>query len=148
MPRSKIQKRKAAKRTLVSCGGLVNAWDGYLYVRADRREGVCNRDGLMVLNIKGDFTAAIRSVAAFILRIYPEQDPQAGTGAIPFIGLWTSTKPMFDGAVYLSYREFDLLLAMAQAGKLVSVHLSFQEPYYGKSLIASVSFSGEPPEDR
>lgn len=125
----------------------MHAWDAYVYVRADRRDGACDRDSLLSLNIKGNFTAAIRNVAAFILRIYPEADPQPGNAAIPFIGIWTSTKPMFDGAVYLSYREFDLLLAMAQSGKLISVHLSFQEPYYGKSLIASVSFSGESPEE-
>ena len=146
MPKTKVQKRKAAKRTLLSCSGRVETWNGYVYVSADRREGVCNRDSLISLNITGEFIAAVRGVTGFILRIYPKPDPQPGDAAIASIGIWISTKPTFDGAVYLSYREFDLLLAMAQSGRLVSVHLSFQEPYYGRSLIASVSFSGERPE--
>ena len=51
-----------------------------------------------------------------------------------------------NAVVNLSQSEFSLVLGMAAAGRMVSVHVSFQEPRYGSALIASCSFSSDPPE--
>lgn len=95
----------------------------------------------------GEFTEPVRGISAFSLRVRPEAKPGLGNVEIPSVGAWSATKPAFDGGVYLSEREFDLVLAMATSGKLVSVHFHFQEPHYGKALIASVSFGSDPPEE-
>ena len=146
MATRKAPKRRTTKRPILHCDGRVDDWDAYVYVRANRQHGTDVRENLLVLNIRGEFTKVMNKVTTFILRIYPKADPKAGAGAVPSVGIWTAAKPRFDGAIYLSHREFDLLLAMAHAGKLVSVHFSFQKPRYGVGAIASASFSGEPPQ--
>lgn len=146
MATRKAPKRRTTKRPILHCGARVDDWDAYVYVSANRKHGIDVRENLLVLNISGEFTKAMNKVSAFILRIYPKAEPKAGAGAVPSVGIWTAAKPRFDGAIYLSFREFDLLLAMAQTGKLVSVHFSFQKTRYGVGAIASVSFSGEPPQ--
>ncbi len=140
-------KRKSSQRAMLSRAGSVTSWGGYLFVYGDRRAGESSRRNLLSLDIKGEFLMPVRGIAAFVIRINPEAEPSLGNVEIPCVGVWSSSKPAFDGGVYLSEREFDLILAMASSGKLASVHLQFQEPHYGKSLIASVSFSSEPASD-
>lgn len=135
------------KRAMVSRAGSVTDWGGYVFVYGDRRNGESVRQSLLSLDIRGQFTSPVRGVSAFALRVTPESEPGLGNAEIPCVGVWTAAKPAFDGGVYLSDREFGLLLAMATAGKLLSVHLNFQEPHYGKALIASVSFSSDPPDE-
>lgn len=101
----------------------------------------------MSLDIRGEFTTPVRDISTFTLRINPEAEPSLGNAEIPCVGVWTSVKPAFNGSVDLSDREFDLVRTMASSGKLVSVHLNFQQPHYGKSLIASVSFSSDSPDE-
>ena len=43
----------------------------------------------------------------------------------------------------LTEREFDMVLALAAEGKLLSVAVSFQKPHYGRGVITSVDFSSE-----
>ncbi|WP_129449270.1 hypothetical protein [Methylibium sp. Pch-M] len=139
--------RKPSKRAMVSRAGSVTNWGGYVFVYGDRRNNQSVRQSLLSLDIRGEFTSPVRGVSAFALRVTPESEPGLGNVEIPCVGVWIAAKPEFDGGVHLSDREFDLLLAMATAGKLLSVYLHFQEPHYGKALIASVSFSSDPPDE-
>ena len=140
-------KHKSSKRLFLSRAGSVNSWGGYVFVYGDRRDGENSRHRLLSLDVRGEFTTPVRDISAYALRVTPEAEPSLGNVEVPCVGVWTATKPAFDGGVYLSDREFDLVLAMATSGKLASVHLNFQEPHYGKSLIASVSFSSDPPDN-
>lgn len=134
------------KRELLARSGVVEDWGGYIFIHGDRRAGEGCRTTLMSMDIRGEFTTPVKGVTAFRLRVTPEISPSAGNAEIPAVGVWTSAKPALDGSVYLSDREFDLIRTMAAAGKLASIYVGFQEPYYGSSLIASVSFSSDPPE--
>jgi len=134
------------KRELLARSGAVVDWGGHIFIHGDRRAGEGCRTTLMSIDIRGQFTTPVKGVAAFRLRVTPEVNPSSGNAEIPAVGVWTSAKPALDGGVYLSDREFDLVRTMAAAGKLASIYVSFQEPHYGSSLIASVSFSSDPPE--
>ncbi|MGN7876647.1 hypothetical protein ACTJKJ_24080 [Roseateles sp. 22389] len=144
-PRKRKARAKVVRQALVSRDGLVQGWDPYMFVHGDRCQGVSSRRMLMCLNIKGEFTDPIRSITSFVLRLYPEKEPQVNIGTAASIGVWIGMRPSFDGVINVSQREFDFVLAMAQAGKLVSIHTTFQEPYYNRSSISSVSFSCELP---
>ena len=146
MQRSKPRRSKPPKQPILSCYGVVLGWEPYMFVRGDRRHGICSRESLRCLNISGTFTSPIRTISRFMLRIYPDADPQANNDAVSSIGVWIGMRPLFDGVVKLSLQEFDFVLAMAQASKLVSIHLCFQKPFYNRSAITSVSFSSEPPD--
>lgn len=138
--------RRKRKTELLSRSGLVVDWGAYVFILADRLGGEGLRRTLMSLDIRGQFETPVRGVTAFSLRLIPETNPSTGNAEIPCVGAWTSAKPALDGSVYLSDREFDLVRTMASSGKLVSVHASFQTPHYGRSLIASVSFSSDQPD--
>lgn len=137
------RKRKAG---IIARSGLVLDWGGYLFIQGDRKFGEGTRTTLMSLDIRGEFSTPVKRVTPFRLRVTPDANPSFGNAEIPCVGAWTSAKGTLDGCVYVSDREFDLVRTMAAAGTLASVYASFQEPYYGSSLIASVSFSSDPPD--
>lgn len=147
MPSTTKPRRTPAKRALLSITGSPTDWGGELFVYGDRRDGSDLRHTILSLDIRGEFTTPVRGTTAFVLRVRSEDKPSLGNVEIPCVGVWIAVKPAFDGSVNLSHREFDLVLAMAASGKLASVHLNFQEPRYGKSLIATVSFSSYRPEE-
>lgn len=141
-----VSTKRKSKPELLARSGTVADWGGHVSIHGDRRAGEGCRTTLMSLDIRGEFTTPVKGVAAFRLRVTPEISPSSGNAEIPAVGVWTSAKPALEGSVYLSDREFDLVRTMAAAGKLASIYVSFQQPHYGSSLIASVSFSSDPPE--
>lgn len=141
-----VSTKRKRKQELIARSGSVLDWGGYMFIHGDRRAGEGCRTTLMSLDVRGEFTAPVKGVSEFRLRLTPETSPGSGNAVIPCVGAWTSVKPALDGTVVLSDREFDLVRTMAAAGKLASIYVSFQEPHYGCSLIASVSFSSDPPE--
>jgi hypothetical protein len=138
------RRHKSSKRLMLSRAGSVINWGGYVFVYGVRRDAEIFRHSLLSLDIRGEFTTPVRDISAFALRVTPEAEPSLGNVEIPCVGVWTAAKSALEG---LPFRPgvFDLVLAMATSGKLASVHFNFQEPHYGKSLIASVSFSSAPP---
>lgn len=123
--------------------GRVESWGGYVYVSADRERSGTERRSLHGLKLKGSLNEPVAGVSAFELTVYGDPRAIASEGHVPAIGSWLKVKPVMDGLVMLTEREFDLLLALAQGGKLVSVGLSFQKPHYGRGLIISSDFSSE-----
>ena len=123
--------------------GRVESWGGYVYVSADRERSGPVRRSLHGLKLKGSLNEPVAGVSAFELTVYGDPRAIASEGDPPAIGSWLKVKPVMDGLVMLTEREFDLLLALAQGDKLVSVGLSFQKPHYGRGLIISSDFSSE-----
>jgi hypothetical protein len=141
------RKEHLPRREILSRSGSVTSWGGDVFVVGDVRRGVRLRHSHVSLDIRGEFITSVQGISAFSLRLAPEDAPGLGMAEIPCVGVWSSVKPSFEGGVALSHREFDLILGLAAAGKLASVHFHFQAPRYGKSLIASVSFSSDAPAD-
>jgi hypothetical protein len=123
--------------------GRVESWGGYVHVRADRDRSGPERHSLHTLTLKGNLNEPVSGVSAFEMSVY--SDPRAGisAGDTPAVGSWVKVKPVLDGLVMLTEREFDMVLALAAEGKLLSVAVSFQKPHYGRGVITSVDFSSE-----
>ena len=98
------------------------------------------------MKVYGTLTEAVNGVFAFDFQIIGSTSPAAGTAEIPCVGSIAGMKPKLQAGMELSFRQFDVLLSIARAGRLKSCRFSFQAPRYGSSLIASVSFSTSPPE--
>jgi hypothetical protein len=123
--------------------GLVESWGGYMYLSADRDRSGVERRSMHGLKLKGTLTDPVAGVSAFELTVCSDPRACASSGDVPAIGSWLKARPVLDGLVMLTEREFDLALALAVAGKLVSVSVGFQKPHYGHGLITSVDFSSE-----
>lgn len=123
--------------------GLVESWGGYLYLSADRERTGVERRSMHGLKLKGALTDPVASVSAFELTVCSDPRACASSGDVPAIGSWLKAKPVLNGLVMLAEREFDLVLALAVAGKLASISVSFQKPRYGHGLITRVDFSSE-----
>jgi hypothetical protein len=72
---------------------------------------------MTTLSVIGEFDEPVAGVRRFEVNISPA-GPAPQDGKSRAAGVWTATKPAFSGAVYLPPQQFDLVLAMAVAGKL------------------------------
>lgn len=126
----------------------VSSWDASLFVYVEKLSGKTTRQTLQSLQLKGKLLAPIKNNTGFQLTAFQDKTPSVGNAEIPCVGSIIATKPLIDAVVTLSEQEFQVLLSLATSGRLASVHLSFQEPRYGTALIASISFSSQPPEDQ
>jgi hypothetical protein len=138
-----VGRKRGPKSETLRRVGRVESWGGYVHVRADRDRSGAERHSLHALMLKGNLNEPVSGMSAFEMSVY--SDPRAGVsvGDVPAIGTWVKVKPVLDGLVVLTEREFDLVLALAAGGKLVSVAVSFQKPHYGRGAITSVDFSSE-----
>lgn len=136
--------RKTPKREIISRTGVVSDWGGYLYVRAERSKAGEHRRTMSSLELRGKLKEAVKGVVDFDLRLDPsEEDLGVGNAEIACVGVFSSAKPALSGSVYLTGREFDLVVALALGGRLREISLDFQEPRYGSALIASVGFGSD-----
>lgn len=72
-------------------------------------------------------------------------EPKAGRAEIPNAGAVLAVRPRLVAVVSLAPDAFGLLASMMLLRRLASSQLSFQEPRYGKALVASFSFSTQSP---
>ncbi|MBU0589177.1 MAG: hypothetical protein KJ852_16530 [Gammaproteobacteria bacterium] len=140
-------KARAKPRELVSRSGLIREWNVSVFVIADVHHGNRKRKSTRCLEFCGALTKPVKSVSEFMLTVFAETEPPVGKAGIPSIGSIISMRQTLDAVLPLAEGEFQLLAMMAAAGKANSVHMSFQEPRYGSALIASCSFSSQPPDD-
>lgn len=134
-------KARRSRRAVISRSGLVDGWEGSVFVHAEVKHGSRERSSMRVLEVRGDLEAPVKTVRAFKLTVFPESAPTVGAAEIPSVGSVISMRGCLDAVVTLSDSEFQLVTAMLAAGRLARVHLSFQEPKYGSGLIVSCSFS-------
>jgi hypothetical protein len=123
--------------------GLVESWGGYLYISADRERSGIERRSMHGLKLRGTLPDPVAGVSAFELTVCSDPRACASSGEVPAIGSWLKVKPVLEGLVMLAEREFDLVLALAVAGKLASFSVTFKKPHYGHGLITRVDFSSE-----
>lgn len=135
--------RRSPKDEWLRRVGLVESWGGYMYLSADRERSGVERRSMHGLKLKGALTDPVAGVSAFELTVCSDPRACASSTDVPAIGSWLKAKPVLDGLVMLSEREFDLVLALAVAGKLASIGVRFQKPHYGSGLITRVDFSSE-----
>jgi len=135
--------RRSTKHECLRRVGLVESWGGYLYLSADRERSGVERRSMHGLKFKGTLTDSVAGVSAFELTVCSDPRACASSGDTPSIGSWLKVKPVLNGLVMLAEREFDLVLALAVAGKLVSISVRFQKPHYGNGLISRVDFSSD-----
>ena len=142
-----VRHKKRKKRDILSRFGTVTSWDLSVFVYSEKRSATAERQALISLVLKGTLVEPVRNTTAFGLTVFPCADPELGNAEIPSVGSIIAMKPVLNAVVQLAYEEFQVVMALATAGRLVSVRLSFQEPRYGSALIASCSFSSQPPEE-
>lgn len=102
---------------------------------------------MLCLEIRGDLSEPVKNISSFRLTVFAQSEPAVGAAEIPSVGSVISMRGSLDAVVELADREFQLLTAIATAGRLTAVDLSFQEPRYGTGLIASCSFCTREPDD-
>lgn len=140
-------KARAKPRELLSRSGLIREWNASVFVIADFHHGSRERKSTLCMEFRGALTKPVKSVSEFMLTVFAETEPTVGKAEIPSVGSIISMTQTLDAVVPLAQGEFQLLSTMAGAGKATSVHISFQEPRYGSALIASCTFSSQPPDD-
>lgn len=140
-------KTRAKPRGVVSRWVLIREWEASIFVLAEARHGVRKRESMWCLRFLGNLTKPVKGISEFRLTVFAEADLPIGKAEVPSIGSIISMKQTLDAVVPLSHAEFQLLASMATAGKVASVHMSFQEPRYGSALIASCTISTQPPDD-
>lgn len=84
-------------------------------------------------------------VSRYAFHLFPISEPCVGQAGVPSVGSFIRTKPVMDGVVELSDKEFDFVVTLAAAGRIASCSVAFQPPRYGRALIVRVSFSTDPP---
>ena len=138
-----LARRRCPNPEMLRRVGRVESWSGNLYVSADRDRRDLGRRSLHGLKLNGSLIESVSGVAAFELTVCSDPRASASAGDVPAIGSWLKVKPMMDGLVMLTEREFDLVLALVAGDRLVSVGLSFHKPRYGRGAITRVDFSTE-----
>lgn len=141
--RKSVVPKRSTKDEWLRRVGLVESWGGYQYLSADRERSGVERRSMHGLKLKGSLTDPVAGVSAFVLTVCSDPRACASSGDVPAIGSWLKAKPVLEGLVMLAEREFDLVLALAVAGKLASFSVTFQKPHYGHGLIIRVDFSSE-----
>lgn len=141
-PRGQIKRRELMSRT-----GVVHGWDASVFVLLESRHGARERKPMLVLELRGELSEPVKKVGSFKLTVFAEAEPAVGAAEIPSVGSVLSMRGSLDAVVQLADREFQLVVAMATAGRLMSVHLCFQEPRYGSALVASCSFDTRKPDE-
>ncbi|WP_244222767.1 hypothetical protein [Cupriavidus lacunae] len=140
------RKTRPSRATLLTRDGVITGWRASLHVLAERqRGGPRERKGSTWLVLEGELTEPVAGVSGFSIHVFPVSEPCVGQAEIPSVGSFIRTKPVMDGVVELSEREFDFVVTLVAAGRIASCSVAFQPPRYRRALIARVSFSSDPP---
>lgn len=137
---------KTKKRDLLSREGLVLDCTIDIHVRAEGSKHSRTRDSGQYLIVEGDVTEPLNGITKFLLQVSPVAEPDLGARDMPCVGSVLQVKPTIQAAATLTPAEFQSVLVLASSGKLRSVRMAFQEPHYGRALVASLSFSSRVPE--
>ncbi|MFJ1253849.1 hypothetical protein [Cupriavidus sp. CuC1] len=141
----KVQ-RGLSQSTLLTREGIITGWRASLHVLAERhRGGLRERKGSAWLVLEGELTEPVSGVSGFSIHMFPVTEPFVGQAQIPSVGSFIRVKPVMDGVVELSDREFDFVVTLVASGRIASCSVAFQPPRYGRALIASIGFSSDPP---
>ena len=139
-------RRRPRRRCLISRFVEIQGVDASVSVGGEGADPARLRRSMKHLEARGVLTESLGSTIDALLTIFSEAEPSVRGGEIPNVGAVLAVRPRLAAVVGLAPDEFGLLAAMMLAGRLASAHLAFQEPKYGKGLVASFSFSTQSPE--
>ncbi|QQX83746.1 hypothetical protein JJQ59_15190 [Cupriavidus necator] len=95
--------------------------------------------------LEGEWTEPVTGVSRYAFHLFPVSEPCVGQAGVPSVGSFIRTKPVMDGVVELSGKEFDFVVTLAASGRTASCSVAFQPPRYGRVLIVRGSFGTDPP---
>lgn len=139
-------RRRTLRRCIISRDVEIHGVDASLYVGAEGAGPARLRRSMQHLEARGVLTEPLGGTIDALITIFAEPEPSAGRAEIPNVGSVLAVRPRLAAVVSLAPDEFGLLATMMLAGRVASAHLAFQEPKYGKGLVASFSFRTQPPE--
>ncbi|VVE46512.1 hypothetical protein PCE31106_04418 [Pandoraea cepalis] len=140
------QRKRQSTTTLLSRDGVITSWRASLFVYAERRRGgPRERKGRAWLVVEGELTEPVAGVSGYSIHMFPGNEPSVGQSEIPSVGSFIRTKPMMEGVIELSEREFGFISTLLSSGRVLFCSVAFQPPRYGRALIASIDFSSAPP---
>lgn len=135
-----------SRTTLLTREGIITGWRASLHVYAQQQRGrPRDRTGRPWLVLEGELTEPVTGVSGFSIHMFPVNEPSVGQAEIPSVGSFIRTKPVLEGVVELSEPEFGFIATLLSSGRVTSCSLAFQQPHYGRALIASINFSSERP---
>lgn len=139
-------RRRPRRRCLISRFVEVQGVDASVSIGAEGADPARLRRSMQHLEARGALTESVGGTIDALITIFSEAEPNVRGGEIPNVGAVLATRPHLSVVVSLAPDEFGLLATMMLAGRLASAHLVFQEPKYGKGLVASATFSTQSPE--
>ena len=142
----KTARRRTRRRWIISRDVEIQGVDISIYIEAEGTDLARLRRSMQHLEARGVLTEPLGGTTDALITIFSEAEPNVAGGEIPNVGAVLAVRPRLAAAVGLAPDEFGLLAAMMLAGRLASAHLAFQDPKYGKGLVASFSFSTQSPE--
>ena len=113
------QSKRALPSTLLTrCGG-VSSWQASLHVLAERRRGgPRERKSSVWLTLEGEWTEPVAGgfslCVSRVSRLGAVRRPSFRP--VPSVGRFIRTKPVMDGVVELSDKEFDFVVALEASG--------------------------------
>ena len=139
-------RRRSKRRCLLSRFVEIQGVDASVSIGGEGADPARLRRSMKHLEARGVLTESLGSTIDALLTIFSEAEPSVRGGEIPNVGAVLTTRPHVSVAISLAPDEFSLLSTMMLAGRLASAHLVFQEPKYGKGLVASATFSTQSSE--
>ena len=128
--------------------GRIASWHASLTERVDRPRGYPpERESRASILLEGEFTEAVRDVTQFLIQVSPTEKPDMGNVGVPNVGAFISIKPVLQGVVDMTERQFLALLTIAASGRLEWCHVAFTVPFRRSALIVSVDFTTRPPDE-
>jgi hypothetical protein len=138
---------RSTRREIIARTGRITSWTLHLHVHAVAHAGLRQRESSSYLILEGELTETLNDMSSFMLQVSPEIEPSVGSREMPCVGSVLTTKPRLEAAGALTFEEFRSVLALATSGNLRSSRMAFQKPFYGKALVASMSFHSDVLED-
>lgn len=142
------QKAKRRASELLPRYGAVTDARISMHIYAHKERGkLRERSSSVSIEVIGRFTEAVGEITQFSILVLPVLRPTLGQAETPSVGSFSQFKPIARGVVELSFDEFQHLMLLSTSGSLQSCYFAFNEPYRGRALIVSISFSSGPPEE-
>lgn len=141
---TRIGKRKVARRETLSRSGFVSGWELSVHAwstKEDMGGYDWKRTDSLHLTVRGAFTEEVSGATKFDFLIYPEADLGTARSAVPFVGSFLRCKPILEAAVAISEPHFQAMVTAAAAGKLGTLHVTFEKLRYGSGSISSMLLS-------
>jgi hypothetical protein len=146
-PSKKPTARKSRKRknTVISREVNVSDWELQMFSHAVPGPNPGHRrPAETYLIVKGTLTEPFNGSSAFSAQFHSEDAPRIGPKPLAAVGHASASKHGISITASLYNIEFDRLLALATAGKLLYIAIDFEEPLRGSAALTTLGFCSAP----